>query len=487
MIFRRFYNDGLAQASYMIGCQQTGEAIVVDANRELRQYREAAAAEKLRISHVTETHIHADFISGTRELARSTGAKLLLSGEGGAEWKYAFAASDRATPLTDGDNFMVGKVRFDVIHSPGHTPEHLTLLVTDTVAAAGPWGLLTGDFVFVGDVGRPDLLEKAVGNRGATEASARALFESLQRFRQFPDHLQIWPGHGAGSACGKALGAVPSSTVGYEKIANWGVGTLNEREFIGMVVDGQPEPPRYFAEMKKVNRDGPDDVGERRTPRRMRAEDLSTLLRDNATIVDIRSAKAYGAEHIPGTINIPLGSSFITWAGALLPYRSDLYLLLDRECEDCEAIALRDMMLIGLDQVVGTFDSRTLSTWSGAGGTLGNIEECEVADVERIIDQSDIVVLDVRRKSEWNAGHLPGDQTRNIPLQELSQRLDELPADKKIVVHCQGGGRAAIAASLLKANGFPDVCNLVGGFGAWQKSGNPVARGNAVTSDASSL
>ncbi len=477
MIFRRFYNDGLAQASYMIGCQQTGEAIIVDANRELRQYLDAAAAEKLRITHVTETHIHADFISGSRELARLVGANLLLSDEGDEDWKYAFAQSDGATLLCDGDHFMVGNIRFDVMHSPGHTPEHLTFLVSDTTAAAGPWGLLTGDFVFVGDVGRPDLLEKAAGKAGTMEAGARDLFASLERFRSLPDHLQIWPGHGAGSACGKALGAVPSSTVGYERIANWGVGTLDEAQFVGMVLEGQPEPPRYFAHMKKVNRDGPGDGGEGSTTRRLPAEELDELLAHNATVVDVRPANAFAAEHIPGTLNVPLGSSFTTWAGSLLPYDRDLYLLVDSECDNCEAIALQNLSLIGLDRVAGTFDSGVLAEWRDRGRPLGSIKQCDVADVGRVIGQSDVVVVDVRKRSEWSAGHLPGESIRNIPLQELSQRLGELPAGKRIVVHCQGGGRAAIAASLLTANGFPDVCNLSGGFGAWQKSGNDVAHG----------
>ena len=480
MLFKRFYNDGLAQASYMIGCVQSGEAIIIDANRDLGQYREAAASEKLRITHVTETHIHADFISGSKELARICGAQLLLSGEGGEDWQYAFAQEAGATLLEDGDHFMVGNIRFDVMHTPGHTPEHLTFVVTDSTAAAGPWGLLTGDFVFVGDVGRPDLLEKAAGQTGTMESGARELFNSLERFRAFPDHLQVWPGHGAGSACGKALGAVPSSTVGYERIANWGVGTLNEQEFISMVLEGQPEPPRYFAEMKRVNREGPPDAGSGTRPRKLFANDLDALRADNALIVDVRSAKSFAAQHIPRTLNIPLGSSFMTWAGSLLPYDEDIYLLVDRDCDDCEATALANLKLIGLDKVAGTFDSGVFGEWGVEDAAPGNVAECDVEDVARAMLETDAVVVDVRKRNEWQAGHMPGEGVRNIPLQELAQRLDELPRDKKIVVHCQGGGRAAIAASLLKANGFTDVSNLSGGFGAWQEAGKPVARGAEV-------
>ncbi|CAA9340091.1 MAG: MBL-fold metallo-hydrolase superfamily, partial [uncultured Gemmatimonadaceae bacterium] len=261
MFFQRFYDTSLAQASYLIGCQQTGEALVVDPTRDARLYLDAAARERLRVTHVTETHIHADFVSGARELAHQAGAQLLLSDEGGAEWRYGYAGEAGAQLLRDGDRVAVGNVVVEALHTPGHTPEHLSFLVTDAPAHAGPWGILTGDFVFVGDVGRPDLLEKAAGQAGTMEAGARTLFRSLERFRALPDHLQLWPGHGAGSACGKALGAVPSSTVGYERRANWGVATLDEEEFVRLVLAGQPEPPRYFAEMKRVNRAGPRLLG----------------------------------------------------------------------------------------------------------------------------------------------------------------------------------------------------------------------------------
>jgi len=267
MFFKRFYDTKLAQASYLIGCQQTGEALVVDPNRDVEQYVTAADAEGLRVTHVTETHIHADFVSGARELAARTGARLLLSDEGDAEWKYAYAAGAKARLLKDGDSFMVGNVRIEALHTPGHTPEHLSFLVTDMPAAAGPWGILTGDFVFVGDVGRPDLLERAAGVGGTMDAAARTLFRSLQRFKLQPDWLQIWPGHGAGSACGKGLSAIPHSTVGYERRFNWAFGVNDEAEFGRMVLAGQPEPPKYFGIMKRLNREGPRLLGGLR-PRR---------------------------------------------------------------------------------------------------------------------------------------------------------------------------------------------------------------------------
>ncbi|MCE2803269.1 MAG: MBL fold metallo-hydrolase, partial [Gemmatimonadetes bacterium] len=261
MFLKRFYDDGLAQASYLLGCAKTGEAIVIDPNRDLQPYLDTAAAEKLTITHVTETHIHADYVSGSRELAQRAGAKLFLSAEGGPDWQYAFAKEAGAVLVHDGDIITVGNITIEVMHTPGHTPEHLSFLVTDTAAANEPIGIATGDFVFVGDVGRPDLLEKAAGVANTMAAGARQLYQSLERFRALPDFVQVWPGHGAGSACGKSLGAIPTSTVGYEKRFNWGVGTTSETAFIAGVLEGQPEPPLYFAEMKRINRDGPAILG----------------------------------------------------------------------------------------------------------------------------------------------------------------------------------------------------------------------------------
>ena len=355
MFFQRFYDKPLAQASYMIGCQRTGEAIVVDPNRDVTQYLDTAAKEGLRITHVTETHIHADFVSGARELAHRTGAELLLSDEGDADWKYAFAATDGARLVRDGDHVMVGNIRFDVLHTPGHTPEHISFLVTDTPAASGPWGILTGDFVFVGDVGRPDLLEKAAGHAGTMDASAHVLFASLRRFRALPDHLQVWPGHGAGSACGKALGAIPSTTVGYEKIGNWGVATLDEAEFVRLVLDGQPEPPTYFAQMKRINKEGPRVLGGFPEPERAEPTSLSRVLDAGNIVIDIRPASDFAKGHVPGTINIPSSAIFITWAGWLVPYDRDIYLLGDDGCEGCASTAVRDLTMIGLDRVAGVF------------------------------------------------------------------------------------------------------------------------------------
>ena len=477
MFFKRFYDTKLAQASYLIGCQQTGDALVVDPNRDVEQYVTAADAEGLRIAFVTETHIHADFVSGSRELAARTGAQLLLSDEGDAEWKYAYAADAKARLLKDGDSFMVGNVRIEALHTPGHTPEHLSFVVTDTPAAAGPWGILTGDFVFVGDVGRPDLLEKAAGIAGTMEAGARTLFASLARFRALPDHLQVWPGHGAGSACGKALGAVPSSTVGYEKAANWALGIADEATFVREVLADQPEPPRYFAQMKRINREGPRVLGAVPRPPRKGADALTALVREKATIVDTRAAAQFAAGHVPGTLNIPLTGSFVTWAGWLLPYDRDLYLIVDDTRPDAAQAAARDLAMIGLDRVAGVFGHDALASWT-AGSALETVAQTTPRELAPLLARGEAAVIDVRAASEWEAGHLPG--VPNIPLGQLADRIAELPTDRPVVLQCQSGARSAIAASLLQAHGVTRVVNLAGGFSGWRDAGLPVEQGGEV-------
>ncbi len=472
MFLRRFYDDGLAQASWMIGCQKTGDAIVIDANRDIRQYLDAATAEKLRITQVTETHIHADFVSGARELARATGATLLLSAEGGSDWQYGFAAADGAHLLHDGDVISVGNIRIEVMHTPGHTPEHLSFLVTDTAAASEPIGIATGDFVFVGDVGRPDLLEKAAKVANTMEAGARQLFHSLERFRALPDFVQVWPGHGAGSACGKALGAIPTSTVGYEKRFNWGVVTTDETEFVRMVLEGQPEPPLYFAEMKRINRDGPTILGGFPTPELGDADHLARTLASGAVVIDTRPAAIFGAGHIPGTLNIPLNKSFSTWAGWLVRYDVDITLI----GEDARAVAtaVRELAMIGLDRVIAWYPSAVVTAWQDAGRRLGTVATLAPATLAAQLTSGAVTLIDVRNQSEWAAGHLP--HARHIPLGYLAERLAEVPRDRPIVVQCQSGARSAIAAAHLQRLGLSNVHDLLGGFQRWASEGHEVVR-----------
>ena len=479
MFFRQLYDTGLAQASYLIGCQETGEAIVIDPLRDPAPYLEAAESEGFRITHVTETHIHADFLSGARELRAATGAQLFLSAEGGDEWQYQYAAADGATLLRDGDRIVVGNLHFDVMHTPGHTPEHLSFVVTDTPRAAGPMGVLTGDFVFVGDVGRPDLLERAAKIANTMEAGARTLFKSLEKFRKLPDHLQVWPGHGAGSACGKALGAVPSSTVGYEKIANWGVGTTDEALFVQMVLEGQPEPPRYFASMKRLNRDGPAILGSRLSAplSKLRAEDVLAL--DAASwIVDTRPAAAFAAQHVGGTLSVPLGRSFSTNVGSLVPIDAPIVLVAREPAHESPATVLDArvrLAQIGFDHAIGYVSADALL--EAASKQERVTSTLQISASELAADRSGATVIDVRGLSEWQAGHLS--QAKHLPLGELPSELNAIPAN--VVVQCQSGGRSSVAASLLNREAYfsrreMTVRNLVGGYVGWRSAGLPVTR-----------
>jgi hydroxyacylglutathione hydrolase len=471
MLLKRFYDPKLAQASYLVGHSGSGEALVVDPNRDIDPYLQAAKEEGLRITHITETHIHADFVSGARELAHRTGARLYLSDAGGSQWGYRYPDASNLVLVGDGSEFRVGAVEIRVMHVPGHTPEHLAFLVTDTETATEPMGALTGDFLFVGDVGRPDLLERAASAKGTMVVGARQLFQSLQRFRSLPDYLQVWPGHGAGSACGKALGAVPQSTLGYEKRFNWAFSMVDEDAFVSAVLAGQPDPPRYFAEMKKINQAGPRLLERTSRPPALKSADVAAAL-ENGLVVDTREASLFAKGAIPGTINIPRNRSFTTWAGSLIPYDHDFYLIADdREGRGIEDL-VRDLSGIGLDRIAGYFGTDVIEN---RGEKEGQLQVVRSLNLPAIVDQlrsDDKLVLDVRAEHEWRAGHLPG--SLNLPLGELEERLAELPKDGGLIVHCQSGGRAAIATSLLLAHGFQNVALFSGGFSAWQSAGKPV-------------
>jgi hydroxyacylglutathione hydrolase len=478
VLLTRFYHEGLAQASFLVGCQKTGEALVIDANRDAEQYIAVAQREGMRISHVTETHIHADYLSGSRELAARTGARLYLSAEGGTEWQYANAAADGATLLRDGDAIRVGNLRLDVLHTPGHTPEHLTFILTDTPASPHPVGAFTGDFIFVGDVGRPDLLERAAQVEGTMRAGAAQLFASLQRFvARLPDFLQLWPGHGAGSACGKSLGAVPQTTLGYEKVANWALQLHDEHRFIEAVLDGQPDPPRYFATMKRLNRAGPAVLGHLPTPAHAAPARLVDVLKAGALVLDARPAEAAAAGFIPGTLNIPLNKSFVSWAGWLVDYDRDIYLLADEMGDAGDALARRaaaELAMIGLDRVRGWFGADAVSHWQASGRPLHQTPQVDETTLAEWLRQGTATVVDVRNAGEWDEGHIAG--AVHVPLGRLEESLHTLPPAAPLVMQCQGGGRSAIAASLARRAGLPNVLNLRGGIQRWRDAELPIVR-----------
>jgi hydroxyacylglutathione hydrolase len=480
MIVKRFHDAKLAQTSYLIGSADVRQAIVVDPNRDIAPYLAAAAADGLRISHVTETHIHADFVSGSRELAHATGAALYLSDEGGPDWRYGYA-NEAAVLLADGDSFDVGRVRFDVLHTPGHTPEHLTFFVTDTATAAEPVAAMTGDFVFVADVGRPDLLERAVGVAGTMEQAARSLFQSLHRLRAYPDYLQIWPGHGAGSLCGKGIGSMPQSTLGYERRFNWAFQIDDERQFVRQVLEGQPEPPRYFATLKQLNKEGPRLLGGVSPPQRLPWPRVRTLIESGELVIDTRAASDYAHAHLPGTINIPLNRTFTTWAGWLVPYTRDCYLIVDDRCTHCLTEAIHDLAIIGLDRIGGYFGADMIQALASSGAEIGRVPHVDAASLASRLRAGEVNVVDVRSDAEWKSGHIPG--ARHIPLGSLAEASSSLPPNQPVVVHCQGGGRSAIGASVLKARSSGVVIDFAGGFSEWQEAGYPVERGIGVPAE----
>ncbi len=468
MFLKYFYNSHLAQASYMVGCQRTGEAIVIDPGRDIEPYLETAENEGLRIIAATETHIHADFLSGSRELSARTGAKMILSDEGDENWKYLFAAEHPHQLVTHGDTFKIGNIQFKVMHTPGHTPEHICFILTDTAGADRPMGIFTGDFVFVGSTGRPDLLEKAANIKDTAVKGAQQMFRSVQRFKDLPDYLQVWPGHGAGSACGKGLGAIPSSTVGYEKLFNPMLRIESEGEFIESLLEGQPEPPKYFAMMKKLNKEGPAVLHEITHPPHLAPESLPEV-QGRAPIIDTRSVDQFAAGHIPGTINIPAGSSFVTWAGWFLDYDEPFYLI---AAEDQIDELTRDLISIGLDNAAGFWD---LSVLSGAQ----NLQKYRIVDAPDLADEisrGEVTVVDVRDRTEFEEGHIP--QARHIMLGYLLDRLADVPQanGSPVVLQCRSGNRSAIAASILQARGIENVINMMGGIELWERNNLPVVR-----------
>lgn len=468
MVLKRFFDEKLAQASYLVGCPACHEAAVIDPNRDVEAYISAAAADGLSIVAVTETHIHADFVSGARELAERTGARLYLSAEGGKDWSYAFAGADNVRLVRDGDEISLGEVKLKVVHTPGHTPEHLCFLLIDGAASPEPCCAFTGDFVFVGDVGRPDLLERAAGVSGTMEVGARSLFHSLDKLLNLPGHLLLWPGHGAGSACGKALGNVPATTLGYERATNWAFRQATEEDFVSEVLNGQPEPPGYFADMKRINREGPSILGGFLEPPRVPGSLLSKLTAEDTLILDLREPGVVALGFLPGSINVPLGKSFSTYAGSVLS-KQPLYLLA-HNAEDAKAAA-RDLAMIGFEDVRGWLGTDVLDTFERERGPL----DCYGELAPRQLSDENVFVLDVRGRVEHEESRIPG--AVNIPLPTLGRCAEELPKGRKIAVHCGAGTRSAIAITLLKRLGFEQPVNVTGGMVAYEMAGLPVEKG----------
>lgn len=463
MLLRYFYDEKLAHASYLVGCQKTGEAAIIDPMRNIEPYIQLAEKENMTIVGALETHIHADFVSGSRELADRFGTKLYISDEGDQDWKYQNIDHLNYQLLKDGDEFKIGNLVFKTMHTPGHTPESISFLLTDIGGGATePMGIFTGDFVFVGDIGRPDLLEKAAGIQGTSESGAKAMFQSVEKFKALPDYLQVWPAHGAGSACGKALGAIPSSTVGYEKKFNWAMrfGSDDERGFTSALLEGQPEPPYYFAVMKHVNKVGIELIKNLPEVKVLKSlAEVEKVLQAGDQVIDTRPAEEFANGHLAGTINIPLNNSFTNWAGWIVDYKRPLYLLVEPVTLEEILIALRS---IGIDNVHGFAD---------VNAVLQEVESLETYEnktplqAKELLDEGKVHLLDVRNLTEFEEGHVEGAQ--HIMLGTLLKRIDEVQSDNPIIVQCQAGGRSAIGASILQSKGIKNVINMAGGYDSW--------------------
>ena len=461
MFFQHIYDKTLAQASYMIGCQKTGESIVIDAKRDVDTYLEVAKQNGLRITHIAETHIHADFLAGSRELAALTGATLYLSDEGGPDWQYAFPH----TGLRHGDKITVGNLTLEVIHTPGHTPESISFLLTDKPATMAPVMLFTGDFVFVGDVGRPDLLEKAAGLTGTKDVGARQMYDSLKTFKQLPEYIQVWPGHGAGSACGKALGAVPATTVGYEKIRNWALQYDDDQEgFVDYLLADQPEPPRYFAMMKQLNKVDRPLMVSVPVQKKLSTDELKDALDKGIALIDTRNKAAFAEGFIPGSLNIQGNNAFATWMGWFMDY-SEPFMLIAEEAQ-IEDLT-RKLMRIGLDNVYGY-----ITDINESGIPLQKAAIVDADAVKAHLNQDDVQLVDIRNETEYRSGHIEG--ADHVFIGTLPDNLDKIAKDKPVIIYCQGGDRATIGYSLLLKNGFTNIMNYSGSMNDWKATGNPV-------------
>lgn len=459
MLFERIYDETLAQASYIIA-NENKEAIVIDPKRDIDTYLKFAADNKLTIKYVTETHIHADFLSGSRELAKATNATLLLSDEGGNDWHYQFPHEG----LKNNQQIALGNVQLKVMHTPGHTPESITFLVQDTQNPKTAAKAITGDFIFVGDVGRPDLLEKAAGVSGSQFTGAHQLFESLNQFSKLPKNTEIWPGHGAGSFCGKSLSNIPQSTLEQEMKSNKAFQLLHDKDaFTTFILDGQPEPPKYFAVMKQWNKQLRPLTIEVPKIAKLTGADVVKAQNNQVLIIDTRPKYEVAKGFIPGSLHIEGGKSFATFAGSLIDYNNQIILIAaDKNVEDLT----RKLMRIGLDNIYGyTSDVAFLNDLKAA-----NIISAD--EVQQQMKNTTVQLIDVRTVSEYESGHIKGFQ--NIPLNSLEKRAAEINKNAPVIIHCQSGVRAAMAYSVLEKLGFKNILNYSGGINDWKAKKLPL-------------
>ena len=457
MYFKQFYLACLAHASYLIGSE--GEAAVVDPQRDVDEYLAEADAQGLQIKYVIETHLHADFVSGHQEIAARTGAQIIFGEKAGAEFEH------RA--VRDGEEIKLGSVTLHFIETPGHTPEGVCVLVTDTEAPDEPAKLLTGDTLFIGDVGRPDL----AGGKGYTpQMMAEMMYDTLHgKLLQLPDETEVYPAHGAGSMCGRNMSKETSSTIGEQRKFNYALKPMSKDEFVRMMTADLPEAPSYFPKDAEINRSGARELSELHPPQALTPQQVFEL-RDHI-LLDVRSAADFGAAHVPGSMNIGLGGQFAMWAGSLIPLNAAIVLIADTGAQVDESVVR--LARVGIENVKGYLDGG-MQSWRDAGLPIEAIEQVSVAQLKEQMANDDLQIVDVRRPAEYVSGHVP--RALNAPLASLDKSLGplSLKKDKRTAVICAGGYRSSAAASLLQQQGFSNLLNVSGGTGAWINAGYPV-------------
>jgi len=470
MFFRQIIDPLLSQHAYLIGCDTTKEALLFDPERDIERYLKLAEKNGYKIIGAAETHIHADFLSGLRQLAE-TGIKIYASDEGGRDWKYEWLKKGNYDfqLLRDGDTFSVGAVAFEAFHTPGHTPEHLSYIVSENKNGVEvQLGILTGDFVFVGDVGRPDLLETAAGVVGSAKTAAEELFDSIQKFKRIPSDLMVWPSHGAGSVCGKSLGAAPMSTVEQELKFNHSIlAATNKQSFVEYILTGQPEPPYYFARMKRENKEGPAVLKGLFSPKNVSPEEIETLARTKNTIViDGRNWQDFRTGHLKGTLFAPLDRYFILVTGSYIEPGTDIALITDEDNINQTVAALAR---IGHDKVTAYITPEQFAEFANKGKLLETIEEITATELKAHMPEVEGQILDVRNSSElMETGLIAGAQ--NVAYTRLLLQNSEIQRDGTVYVYCRSGNRSEYACSFLKNAGFK-VSHVAGGITAWMGSG----------------
>ena len=455
MYFEQFYLGCLAHASYLLASQ--GEAVVVDPQRDVELYLKAASDRGVTIRHIFETHLHADFVSGHRELAARTGAKIYIGAQAGATFPHV--------PASDGFELRFGKAAIRVLETPGHTQESICLVVTDHDKSSQPWAVLTGDTLFIGDVGRPDLSPKH------TPAQlAGMLYDSLhQKLLSLADDVRVYPAHGAGSLCGKNMRSERSSTIGTERLTNYALQINSREDFIAQLTSHLPARPEYFAKDAEINRTGAAALSELPPMRAIAPQELDRMLKDGELALDVRSADEFASGHVPGSVNIALSGQFASWAGTVLGLTAHPVLIASND-EQIEEARLR-LARVGIE-ALGGYLAGGVQAWKQAGLPIGTITQISADELSARLQSGNVQVLDVRREPEWDAAHIDG--AFWWPLDNFKVSPPEIEQDVPLAVHCKSGYRSMIASSLLQRAGFRQVVNVVGGFDAWQAAKLPV-------------